>query len=147
MANKAMRNQKINRLKSLSNNLDDARLETLNVDAVSSNVENMDLTYSSYAFSQTTAIPVIKDEETDDVDSLVEYIKNVDAAFQDKPKVKTVSIAERIIERNKNNPKLKRKETFQTYQSSNEESFSLENIGEKTAIDYYLDALDQVKND
>lgn len=147
MANKAMRNQKINRLKSLSNNLDEARLESLNVNQTESNVENMDLAYSSYAFSQTTAIPVIKDEEAEDVDSLVEYIKNVDAAFQDKPKVKKASIAERIIAENKNTPKLKRKEMMQTYENNSDGVFSLEDIGEKTAIDYYLDALDQVKND
>lgn len=142
-----MRNQKINRLKSLSNNLDEARLESLNVNQTESNVENMDLAYSSYAFSQTTAIPVIKDEEAEDVDSLVEYIKNVDAAFQDKPKVKKVSIAERIIAENKNTPKLKRKEMMQTYENNSDGVFSLEDIAEKTAIDYYLDALNQVKND
>jgi len=117
------------------------------VQTVHNDVDNMDLTYSSYAFSQTTAIPVIREEESEDVDSLVEYIKNVDAAFQDKPKEKKTSIAEKILEENKNNPKLKRKEMFYTYESNKDDKFTLDSIDDKTAIDYYLDALNQVKND
>jgi hypothetical protein len=84
MANK-MKDQKMNRLKlssSLSANLNEDRLKMLEVEGTN-DVNNMDLTYSSYGFNAEEIKepePQVIEEEHDDIDSLVEYIKNVENA-------------------------------------------------------------------
>ena len=147
MANK-MKDQKMNRLRlssSLSANLDEDRLKILEVEGAN-DVKNMDLTYSSYGFTheEKKAVEVVE-EEHDDIDSLVEYIKNVDAAFVKEKKVAKPSVAERIIAENKDKPKMKRSEMLYDY--SSDEKFDIDNItGDLSNIDYYLGALKDVKN-
>ena len=148
MANK-MKEQKMNRMKlssSLSANLNEDRLKILEVEGAN-DVNNMDLTYSSYEFNaeeKQEAKPQIV-EEHDDIDSLVEYIKNVDAAFVKEKKVANHSVADKIIAENKDKPKMKRNEIHFDY--SNEEKFDINSInGDLSSIDYYLGALKEVKN-
>lgn len=147
MANK-MKDQKMNRLRSstLSANLSEDRLRILEVEGAN-DVDNMDLTYSSYGFTKeekkVEAAPVVE-EEHDDIDSLVEYIKNVDAAFVKEKKVANHSIADRIIAANKDKPKMKRSEMLCDY--SSQEKFDINDVkGSLSSIDYYLGALKDVK--
>ena len=149
MANK-MKDQKMNRLKlssSLSANLNEDRLKMLEVEGTN-DVNNMDLTYSSYGFTaeeKKETKPQIIEEEHDDIDSLVEYIKNVDAAFVKEKKVANHSVADKIIAENKDKPKLKRSEMLFDY--SDQEKFDINNVGgDISSIDYYLGALKEVKS-
>jgi len=147
MANK-MKDQKLNRLRSstLSANLSEDRLRILEVEGAN-DVNNMDLTYSSYGFTHEEKIdvkPEVIEEEHDDIDSLVEYIKNVDAAFVKEKKVANHSVAERIIAENKDKPKMKRSEMLCDY--SSQEKFDINDINsDLSSIDYYLGALKDVK--
>lgn len=142
-----MKDQKINRLRSstLSANLSEDRLRILEVEGAN-DVENMDLTYSSYGFTKEekkVEAPVVE-EEHDDIDSLVEYIKNVDAAFVKEKKVAKHSVADRIIAANKDKPKMKRNEMICDY--SSQERFDINDVkGNLSSIDYYLGALKEVK--
>ena len=147
MANK-MKDQKMNRLRgnNLSANLSEDRLRILDVEGAN-DVNNMDLTYSSYGFTHQEKVevkPQVVEEEHDDIDSLVEYIKNVDAAFVKEKKAKVPSVAERIIAENKDKPKMKRNEMLCDY--SSQEKFDINDINtDLSSIDYYLGALKDVK--
>ena len=147
MANK-MKDAKLNRLRSssLSTNLSEDRLRILEVEGAN-NVENMDLTYSSYGFTKEEKKAEVQPEvveEHDDIDSLVEYIKNVDAAFVKEKKTANHSIADKIIAANKDKPKMKRKEMLCDY--SSQDTFDINNVkGSLSSIDYYLGALKDVK--
>jgi hypothetical protein len=146
MANK-MKDSKMNRLRSssLSTNLSEDRLRILEVEGAN-DVENMDLTYSSYGFTKEEKVETKPEvvEEHDDIDSLVEYIKNVDAAFVKEKKTTNHSVAERIIAANKDKPKMKRSEMLCDY--SSQDTFDINNVkGSLSSIDYYLGALKDVK--
>ena len=146
MANK-MTDSKMNRLRSssLSTNLSEDRLRILEVEGAN-DVENMDLTYSSYGFTKEEKVETKPEvvEEHDDIDSLVEYIKNVDAAFVKEKKTANHSIADRIIAANKDKPKMKRSEMLCDY--SSQEKFDINDVkGNLSSIDYYLGALKDIK--
>lgn len=146
MANK-MKDAKMNRLRSssLSTNLSEDRLRILEVESAN-DVENMDLTYSSYGFTKEEKVEAKPEvvEEHDDIDSLVEYIKNVDAAFVKEKKTTNHSVADRIIAANKDKPKMKRSEMKCDY--SSQDTFDINNVkGSLSSIDYYLGALKDVK--
>ena len=146
MANK-MKDSKMNRLRSssLSTNLSEDRLRILEVEGAN-DVENMDLTYSSYGFTKEEKVETKPEvvEEHDDIDSLVEYIKNVDAAFVKEKKTANHSIADRIIAANKDKPKMKRSEMLCDY--SSQEKFDINDVkGNLSSIDYYLGALKDIK--
>ena len=136
MANK-MKDAKMNRLRSssLSTNLSEDRLRILEVEGAN-DVENMDLTYSSYGFTKEEKVETKPEvvEEHDDIDSLVEYIKNVDAAFVKEKKTANHSIADRIIAANKDKPKMKRSEMLCDY--SSQEKFDINDVkGNLSSID------------